>query len=122
MIVRVSLELALRKEFDYLVPPELVGQVEIGSRVQVPFGARTLYGCVTGLAENSDFAALKPIIRVVGAQGLVNAQSPPPGPVDRRILLLRARGGVEIRAAGSGASGAIRLARAFACAPFTRAC
>ena len=71
MIVRVSLELALRKEFDYLVPPELVGQVEIGSRVQVPFGARTLYGCVTGLAENSDFAALKPIIKVVGAQGLV---------------------------------------------------
>ncbi len=71
MIVRVSLELALRKEFDYLVPPELVGQVEIGSRVQVPFGARTLFGCVTGLAENSDYAALKPIIKVVGAQGLV---------------------------------------------------
>lgn len=71
MIVRVSLELALRKEFDYLVPPELVGQVEIGSRVQVPFGARTLFGCVTGMAENSDYAALKPIIKVVGAQGLV---------------------------------------------------
>jgi primosomal protein N' (replication factor Y) len=71
MIVRVSLELALRKEFDYLVPPELVGQVEIGSRVQVPFGARTLFGCVTGLAENSDYAALKPVIKVVGAQGLV---------------------------------------------------
>ena len=40
MIARVTLELALRKEFDYLIPPELEGQVEVGTRVQVPFGPR----------------------------------------------------------------------------------
>ena len=61
MIARVSLELALRKEFDYLIPPELEGQVEVGSRVQVPFGKRNLMGCVTGLAEESDRPQLKPI-------------------------------------------------------------
>ncbi len=71
MIARVTLELALRKEFDYLVPAEMAGQVEIGSRVQVPFGARTLVGCVTGLAENSAHAALKPILKIIGAQSLV---------------------------------------------------
>ena len=33
MIARVSLEIALRKEFDYLIPPELAGQIEVGSRL-----------------------------------------------------------------------------------------
>jgi len=49
----VTLELALRKEFDYLVPTELEGQVNVGSRVQVPFGARKVLGCVTAVAEES---------------------------------------------------------------------
>jgi len=40
MIARVTLETRLRKEFDYLIPPELVDKVDVGSRVQVPFGAR----------------------------------------------------------------------------------
>ena len=71
MIARVSLEIALRREFDYLIPPELVGQVEVGSRVQVPFGARKIPGCVTALAEESALAHLKPILKVIGAQTLV---------------------------------------------------
>src|SRR3954470_10391621 len=71
MIARVSLEIALRKEFDYLVPPGLVGQVDVGSRVQVPFGPRKVLGCVTALAEESAHAKLKPIIKVIGAQTLV---------------------------------------------------
>jgi primosomal protein N' (replication factor Y) (superfamily II helicase) len=71
MIARVSLEIALRKEFDYLIPPGLAGQVEAGSRVQVPFGARTVFGTVTALAEESALAKLKPILKVIGAQSLV---------------------------------------------------
>ena len=51
MIARVSLEIALRKEFDYAIPSELIGQVDVGSRVQVPFGARKVLGCVTAMAE-----------------------------------------------------------------------
>jgi primosomal protein N' (replication factor Y) len=74
MIARVTLEIALRKEFDYLVPPELAGQVEVGSRVQVPFGARKIIGCVTGLAEESARLNLKPILKVIGAQALVTAR------------------------------------------------
>jgi primosomal protein N' (replication factor Y) len=71
MIARVSLEIALRKEFDYLIPPGLAGQIEVGSRVQVPFGPRKIPGCVTALAEESAHANLKPILKVIGAQTLV---------------------------------------------------
>lgn len=71
MIARVTLELALRKEFDYLIPEDLAGQVDVGSRVQVPFGARNVMGCVTALAEESAHARLRSIVKVVGAQTLV---------------------------------------------------
>lgn len=71
MIARVSLELALRKEFDYSIPPGLLGQVEVGTRVQAPFGARKIFGTVTALAEESSYANLKPILRIVGVQTLV---------------------------------------------------
>ncbi|MGH7989155.1 MAG: replication restart helicase PriA [Limisphaerales bacterium] len=71
MIARVSLEIALRKEFDYSIPPPLAGQIEIGSRVQVPFGARKIFGTVTALAEESARANLKPILKIIGAQTLV---------------------------------------------------
>src|SRR5215471_13044301 len=63
--------MALGREFDYLIPPGLAGQVDVGSRVQVPFGARKVLGCVTALAEASAHARLKPIIKVIGAQTLV---------------------------------------------------
>ena len=71
MIARVSLEIALRKEFDYLIPPGLAGQIEVGSRVQVPFGPRKVLGVVTALAEESAHANLKPVLKVIGAQTLV---------------------------------------------------
>ena len=74
MIARVSLEIALRKEFDYLIPAELAGQIDVGSRVQVPFGARKILGCVTALAEESGHLNLKPILKVIGAQTLVTAK------------------------------------------------
>lgn len=71
MIARVTLEIALRKEFDYFIPPELEGRVDVGSRVQVPFGPRKVLGCVTAIAEESDRPNLKPILKVLGAQTLV---------------------------------------------------
>ena len=71
MIARVTLEIALRKEFDYAIPPELAGRVDVGSRVQVPFGPRKVLGVVTAVAEESAHARLKPILKVIGAQTLV---------------------------------------------------
>ncbi|HWW01011.1 MAG TPA: primosomal protein N' [Candidatus Acidoferrum sp.] len=71
MIARVTLEFALRREFDYLIPPELAEQIEVGSRVQVPLGARKVLGCVTALAEESGQTKLRPVLKVIGAQTLV---------------------------------------------------
>src|ERR1041385_6037332 len=71
MIARVSLEIALRKEFDYAIPPGRAGQVDVGSRVQVPFGARKVLGVVTAVAEESEHSKLKPILKIIGAQTLV---------------------------------------------------
>jgi primosomal protein N' len=45
--------------------------VDVGSRVQVPFGPRKILGVVTALAEESGQAGLKPILKLIGAQTLV---------------------------------------------------
>ena len=71
MVARVTLEIALRKEFDYSVPPELAEQVQVGSRVKVPFGPRQVMGCVTAMLEASTHTNLRPILSVVGKQSLV---------------------------------------------------
>jgi len=70
-IVRVTLEIALRKEFDYLVPPELARQVEIGTRVRVPFGSRQVLGTVTALVESSPHATLRSIVKIIGGTALI---------------------------------------------------
>src|SRR5205814_615257 len=36
MIARVTLEIALRREFDYLIPADLQHDIEVGTRVKVP--------------------------------------------------------------------------------------
>jgi primosomal protein N' (replication factor Y) len=71
MVARVTLEIALRREFDYLIPPEFADRIEVGSRVKVPFGARQVMGVVTALLADSPHTNLRPILRVVGRQGIV---------------------------------------------------
>ena len=70
----MTLEIALRREFDYLIPPEFAGRVEVGTRVKVPFGRRQVLGCVTALAESSTFETLKPILKIIGTQSLVTSR------------------------------------------------
>ncbi|HEY3861138.1 MAG TPA: primosomal protein N' [Verrucomicrobiae bacterium] len=67
----MTLDLALGKEFDYLIPEELEGAVEVGSRVQVPFARRLVLGCVTALQETSPHAQLKPIVKTIGRQAQI---------------------------------------------------
>ena len=71
MVARITLELALRKEFDYTIPADFAERVEVGTRVKVPFGHRQVLGVVTALAEDSSHTSLKPIARVIGTQSLV---------------------------------------------------
>ena len=71
MIARVTLEIAVGKEFDYRVPESMKDAVFIGSRVKVTFGARRLMGVVTGLAERSNRRHLLDLLGVVGRENLV---------------------------------------------------
>lgn len=71
MIARVTLEIAVRKEFDYLIPDEFASRVELGTRVRVPFGPRLVVGVVTALVEESPHTNLRPIAGVVGVSGMM---------------------------------------------------
>ena len=71
MIARVTLDLAVRREFDYLIPNELEQNVCDGTRVKVPFGSREILGVVTAVLSESPHSNLREIIKIVGAQALV---------------------------------------------------
>ena len=73
MVARVTLEIALRKEFDYTVPAELAADLEVGSRVKVPFGPRQVFGVVTALLEPDAtlHTHLRAILKVIGRQGQI---------------------------------------------------
>jgi primosomal protein N' (replication factor Y) len=65
-VARVIVDVPSRdtdRTFDYLIPDRLIGWVEVGSRVAVPFGGRKLQGIVTGLAEDAEveYTKLKPL-------------------------------------------------------------
>ncbi len=66
MIAKVVVDIAADREFDYLIPGALTGQVKLGSRVKVSFGSRQTQGYVVGLAEESDRTELKSIESLVG--------------------------------------------------------
>ena len=50
---------ALRGPFDYRLPEELSGGVDVGSMLVVPFGRRQVLGVVVGLADSSEVAEEK---------------------------------------------------------------
>lgn len=72
MVARVALDLVLRKEFDYFIPPQLDGQVLVGTRVKVPFGSRLVLGSVTALLPESTHPGLKSINKIIGAHAHIH--------------------------------------------------
>lgn len=52
------------RPYDYLVPEKLIGEVQIGSRVEVPFGPRKILGYVISLTLSSPSQKLKNILDV----------------------------------------------------------
>lgn len=57
----------LDRVFDYEIPEALCGRIQIGSRVVVPFGARSMLceGYVLTIKEQSDFGRCKPVDKLV---------------------------------------------------------
>src|SRR5579863_939669 len=76
-VLRVALDMPLRRLFDYLPPRGAENEtrdtgaetvvVERGMRVRVPFGRQRLVGVVVEVAESSDVPAdrLKPILDIL---------------------------------------------------------
>ncbi|MGY6772749.1 primosomal protein N' [Gallibacterium sp. ZY190522] len=67
-IVRVALDIALRNQFDYLLPDSL--EVTIGTRVLVPFGTQKRIGIVSEFLPASEVENLKAVLKVLDQQPL----------------------------------------------------
>ena len=68
MIVGVLVEItnkSVDRVFDYFVPKDLEPLIEIGKRVKVPFGNRTLVGFILEIKNSSDIDNLKEIEEVL---------------------------------------------------------
>ncbi|MFO1530350.1 MAG: hypothetical protein U1F77_11610, partial [Kiritimatiellia bacterium] len=72
-IARVMVDLALDREFDYLVPPHLSGEVHPGSQVKVPFGKRTTTGFVVGFADAPARPGLRELDSVLSGGALLRS-------------------------------------------------
>jgi primosomal protein N' (replication factor Y) len=59
--------------FDYAVPEELTGLIQVGHRVRVPFGKRTVTGFVYALQEAPAVLQLKPIEGLVDEEPVLPA-------------------------------------------------
>ena len=90
VIARVTLDMAMGKEFDYLIPAELADAVEVGSRVKVPFASRQVLACVTAVLEASPHAHLARDPQGHRAPIPCLAKDFGPGALDERVLLLPA--------------------------------
>jgi primosomal protein N' (replication factor Y) len=72
MIAKVVVDVAVDKEFDYLIPDALSAQVKLGSRVNLSFGSRTTQGYVVGFSQSSGHPKLKAIDSVVGEKPYID--------------------------------------------------
>lgn len=73
-IAKVAIAIPLNRLFDYRVPAQLVGGLQPGARVQVPFGNRRKIGVVLEIADYSvvDAAKLKDILAVLDREPLIS--------------------------------------------------
>src|SRR5213595_2672963 len=64
--VRVIIDRAIQREFDYSVPETLADRIGIGSRVRVPFRDKSALATVLAMPEHSDAKGIRPIEALVG--------------------------------------------------------
>ena len=76
MIVSVLVEISFSKQektFDYLVPQELITDIQIGKRVLVPFGKQKLEGFIIDIKDKSDYD-LKEIISIIDDEPILTEE------------------------------------------------
>ena len=70
----VVLAIPLNKKFHYRIPPSFINQIEIGKRVKVPFGSRTMIGYCVGSTDVSEVKKTKDIIQVIDEKPILSPQ------------------------------------------------
>ncbi len=71
MYAEIVINTAVRNTFDYHIPPELDGQVQVGQLVQIAFGTAMQHGIVLNLHESSAVEQTKPILEVMDSRPVV---------------------------------------------------
>ncbi len=69
-LVEVAVNLPLHKNFTYQLPPSYAGNAQIGMRVIVPFGKKTLTGYVVGFPKTAPHEALKEVADLLDEEPL----------------------------------------------------
>jgi primosomal protein N' (replication factor Y) len=72
--VRVIIDRAIHREFDYAVPEGLVDRVGVGSRVRVPFRDKSALATVVAITEESEAKGIRTIEAVVGEAPVLSGQ------------------------------------------------
>jgi primosomal protein N' (replication factor Y) (superfamily II helicase) len=65
LFVDIAVPVAVDKTFTYRVPSELQSVVQLGIRVTIPFGNRTLVGVITKIKELTDVEGVKSIKEII---------------------------------------------------------
>lgn len=71
-IAKVVVDIALDREFDYLIPANLKDSIRLGTRVVVPFGKSRRSGYVVGFLSQSDRKDLKKIAGLAGEKPFID--------------------------------------------------
>ncbi len=77
MVVGVLVQISNKsvdRIFDYVVPNELLKDIRLGIRVEVPFGRQTLEGFVLEIKDSSNFDKLKSIISIRDLDIVLNSE------------------------------------------------
>lgn len=70
----ISIPLPVEATYTYRVPPEMVGRIEVGARVLVPFGGRVLTAFVVGLSDRSAVEKTKDIRELLDPIPLIDRE------------------------------------------------
>ena len=72
--INAVFNLPIDSSFTYLVPKELIGLIQVGMHVLVPFGKRNITGVVLELTDISKFRNTKPVIRLLDSEPIITEE------------------------------------------------
>jgi len=70
-LVRVVPECAFERCLDYILPPDLADQVELGHRLRVPWGRKDTFAYVVGFPEKPEVDKCRNVLEVVESEPLI---------------------------------------------------